>query len=150
MYSCHLFLISSAKAFESEVAQSCPTLCDPMDCSLPGFPVHGIFQARILERVTISFYRISSQPRDQTWVSGIGGRLFNLWATREAFNSFQKWRSLLLGISKITFESKLLVYIDCLSFNDMRTDKIDVCPRECGHYFKALINAAFWLSYFCW
>ena len=33
----------------SEVAQSCPTLCDPMDCSLPGFSVHGILQARILE-----------------------------------------------------------------------------------------------------
>ena len=34
---------------ESEVAQSCPTLCDPMDCSLPGFSVLGIFQARVLE-----------------------------------------------------------------------------------------------------
>ena len=34
---------------ESEVTQSCPTLCDPMDCSLPGFSVHGIFQARVLE-----------------------------------------------------------------------------------------------------
>ena len=34
---------------ESEVAQSCPTLCNPMDCSLPGFAVHGIFQARVLE-----------------------------------------------------------------------------------------------------
>ena len=40
---------------ESEVAQSCPTLCDPVDCSLPGFYVHGILQARILEWVTISF-----------------------------------------------------------------------------------------------
>ena len=39
---------------ESEVAQSCPTLCDPMDCSLPGSSVHGIFQARILEWVAIS------------------------------------------------------------------------------------------------
>ena len=39
----------------SEVAQSCPTLCDPVDCSLPGFSVHGILQARILEWVTISF-----------------------------------------------------------------------------------------------
>ena len=37
----------------SEVAQSCPTLCDPMDCSLPGSSVHGILQARILEWVTI-------------------------------------------------------------------------------------------------
>ena len=40
---------------ESEVAQSCPTLCNPMDCSLPGSTIHGIFQARILEWVAISF-----------------------------------------------------------------------------------------------
>ena len=67
----------------SEVTQSCPTLCDPMDCSLPGFSIHGILQARILEWVTISFSRGSSQPRDRTRVSHIGGRCFNLWATRE-------------------------------------------------------------------
>ena len=48
----------------SEVAQSCPTLCDPMDYSLPGSSVHGIFQARILEWVAISFSRESSQPRN--------------------------------------------------------------------------------------
>ena len=40
---------------ESEVAQSCLTLCDPMDCSLPGCSVHGIFQARVLEWVVIAF-----------------------------------------------------------------------------------------------
>ena len=39
----------------SEVAQSCPSLRDPIDCSLPGFSIHGIFQARIVEWVTISF-----------------------------------------------------------------------------------------------
>ena len=39
---------------ESEVAQSCPTLCDPMDCSSPGSSIHGIFQARILEWVAIA------------------------------------------------------------------------------------------------
>ena len=60
--------------------QSCPTVCDPMDCSLPGFSVHGILQARILEWVTISFSRGSSWPRDRTRVSCIGGRHFNLWA----------------------------------------------------------------------
>ena len=43
---------------ESEVAQSCPTLCDPMDSSLPGSAVHGIFQARILEWAAISFSNI--------------------------------------------------------------------------------------------
>ena len=58
----------------SEVAQSCPTLCDPVDCSLPRFSVHGILQARILEWVTISFSRGSSWPRDRTRVSRVGGR----------------------------------------------------------------------------
>ena len=54
---------------ESEVAQSCPSLCDPMDCSLPGSSVHQIFQARVLEWVAISFSRTSSQPRHWTQVS---------------------------------------------------------------------------------
>ena len=49
----------------SEVAQSCTTLCDPMDCSPPGSSVHGIFQARVLERVAISFSRRSSDSRTE-------------------------------------------------------------------------------------
>ena len=68
---------------ESLVAQSCPTLCDPMDCSPPGFSIHGIFQERILEWVAISFPRGSSQARDQTQVSHIVGRRLTLWAIRE-------------------------------------------------------------------
>ena len=56
------------------ITQSCPTLCDPMDYSLPGSSVHGIFQARVLEWVAISFSRASSQPRDQMQVSRIAGR----------------------------------------------------------------------------
>ena len=63
---------------ESEVAQSCPTLCYPVGCSLPGSCIHGILQARVLEWVATSFSRESSQPRDQTWVSHIGGICFNL------------------------------------------------------------------------
>ena len=65
------------------VAQLCPNLCNPMDCSLPGSSVHGIFQARILEWVAISFSRRSSQPRDQTQVSRVVGRCFTIWATGE-------------------------------------------------------------------
>ena len=58
-------------------------LCYPMDCSLPGFSVHGIFHARVLEWVAISFSRGSS--RERTWVvSHVVGRCFTLWATREA------------------------------------------------------------------
>ena len=62
------------KVKESEVAQSCLTLCDPMDCSLPGSSDHGILQARLLEWVVISFSRASSRPRDWTRVSCIAGR----------------------------------------------------------------------------
>ena len=53
----------------AKLFQSCPTLCDPMDSSSPGSSAHGILQARILEWVTISFSRGSSQPRDWTRVS---------------------------------------------------------------------------------
>ena len=66
------------------VAQSCPTLCDPLDCSPPGPSVHGILQARMLESVAIPFSRRSSQPRDQTLISGILGGFFTIWAIREA------------------------------------------------------------------
>ena len=66
------------KESESEVAQLCWTLCNPPDCSPPGFSVHRILQARILEWVAISFSRGSSQPRDRTQVSCIAGRRFNL------------------------------------------------------------------------
>ena len=62
----------------NEVLQLCLTLCNPMDCSLPGFSVHGILQARILEWVAISFSRGTSWPRDRTWVSLFMGRLYHL------------------------------------------------------------------------
>ena len=65
------------------VAQSCLTLCDPMDCSLPGSSCHGILQARVLEWVAIPFSRGSSWPRDQIWVFHIAGRFIIIWATRE-------------------------------------------------------------------
>ena len=66
------------------LTQSCPTLHDPVDCSLPGSSVHGVLQARVLEWFAISFSRRSSQPRDRTQVSRIAGRCFTIWATREA------------------------------------------------------------------
>ena len=90
------------------VVRSCPTLCDPMDCSPPGSLVHGILQARILKWGAIPFYsppgslvhgilqarilewgaipfsRGSSRPRNQTWASCIAGGFFIIWATGEA------------------------------------------------------------------
>ena len=70
-YECKLFIAML-------VAQSCLTLCDPTDCSLPGSYVHGILQSRILEWVAIPFSRGSSQPRNQTWVSCVAGRFFTV------------------------------------------------------------------------
>ena len=66
------------------VAQSCPTLCNPKNCSPPGFSVHGILQARILKCVGILFSRGSTWPKDRIWVSCPVGRFFTLWVTREA------------------------------------------------------------------
>ena len=79
--------ISNTQKKEAEVAESCPTLCNPMDCvySLPGSSIHGIFQARVLECIAISFSRESSQPRDWTRVSCIVGRHFTIWATRDVW-----------------------------------------------------------------
>ena len=70
------------------VAQSCLTLCDPMNYSPPGSSLHGILQARILEWVAIPFSRESSRPRDQTQVSRIAGRFFTVCAARETHLSW--------------------------------------------------------------
>ena len=64
--------------------QSCLTLCDPMDCSLPGSSVHRILQVRVLQWVAIPFSRESSQPRDQTRVFCIADGFFTIWASSEA------------------------------------------------------------------
>ena len=64
------------------VAQSCPTLCDPMDHNPPGSTVQWILQARILEWVAIPFSRGSSHTRDQTQVSYIAREFFTAWTTR--------------------------------------------------------------------
>ena len=125
LYSFNLFLIYfwsflilgwKVKS-ESEVTQSCPTLCNPVDCSPPGSSIHGIFQARILEWVAISFSRGSSRPRDRTEVSRIAGRCFNLWATREAL-SWVIW-----AMYVILFLFLLLSYYLYLLKN------FDDCPR---------------------
>ena len=63
---------------ESEAAQSCLTLGSPMDCSLAGSPLHGVFQARVLEWAAIAFSRTSSQPRVRSRVSRLVSRRFTI------------------------------------------------------------------------
>ena len=66
------------------ITQLCLTRCDPMDCSPPGFSVHGISKARKLEWVAISFSKETSWPRHRSQVSCIAGGFFTIWATGEA------------------------------------------------------------------
>ena len=87
--SCHYYTLSVPTLLNLVcvlIAKLCPTLCDPMDCKPPSSSACGILQARILEWVTVPFSRGSSQPRDRIWVSGIAGRFFTNWATKEALN----------------------------------------------------------------
>ena len=79
--SCSLWIL----VLSAKLLQLCPTLCNPMDCSLPGFSVHGILQARILEWAALPSSRGSSRPRDQTQVSCFACRFFTVWTTRELF-----------------------------------------------------------------
>ena len=70
---CHLLLQCMKVKSESEVAQSCPTLSDPMDCSPPGSSVHGVFQARVLEWVAISFsnawkWKVKVKSLSRVWL----------------------------------------------------------------------------------
>ena len=89
----------------TEVALSCPTLYNPVDCSLPGSSFHGIFQARILQWVAISFSMGSSWPKDWTHiscVSCIAGRFFHRWAI---------WEVNILTL--ITLAISLLPFMQC-------------------------------------
>ena len=75
-------LLEYLKWSEVKVAQSCPTLCNPMD-----YTVHGILQARILEWVVFPFSRGSPQPQDRIHVFHTADRFFTSWATREPKNT---------------------------------------------------------------
>ena len=82
---CHRHQMSKC---EFSVAQSCPTLCDPVNYNLPDSAVHGIPQARILEWADISFSTGSSRPRDRThvsWISCLGRQTLYCWVTWEPY-----------------------------------------------------------------
>ena len=92
------------------VAQLCPSLCDPMDCSPPGSSVHGIFQTRILEWVATSSSKGSSPPRDWTESpaasSCIGRQILYHWATEEPKQWYNYQRAIISMINWIFFLSE--------------------------------------------
>jgi len=110
--------------------------CNPMNYSLPSFSVHGIFQARILEWVAISFSRGSSQPRDQTQVSCIADRFFTSWATSEAQDNITKKQkkkkkknnSLFLHLDLTAWELSFPCHLVC--------DEWRWCPSNGPHILK--------------
>ena len=128
------------------VAQSCPTLCNPLDCIPPGSPVHGILQARILEWVAMPFSRGSSQPRDQPQVSCIAGRFLINWATREAPALTIDPLKILLKLSHCLWSARvlpslqnlnklLLILIESQNVNNL----MNQCDILCGTSFFHMV-----------
>ena len=120
----HSLLILILKYFECMHDQSCPILCEPMDCSPPGSSVHGILQARILEWVAISSSKGSSWSRDWTRVSCascIGRQVLYHWATREAQVS-------IFDHLKSYFPLKVILSLnfDILNSNDKKISSIQI------------------------
>ena len=123
---------------ESEVAQSCPTLCDPMDYSPPGSSIHGILQARILEWVAMPSSRGSSQPRDQTFIFYffcIGRWVLYNW---EAQPSLQRVNNILICCDRF---SHIFSYLFLLMIHKPQgITFISFCKlhffRHCSLYFQ--------------
>ena len=137
IYIFHVYHLNLLKK-ESEVTQSCPTLGNPMDCSPPGSSIHGIFQARVLEWVAISFSRRSSLPRDWTWVSCIVSRCFTIWATREVTKwiNLLKWIKLIYNHSDFFTHTNKLLALFCL-IKDF--DQLYISWRRQWHPTPALL-----------
>ena len=121
---CYFLLQRMKVKSASEVAQLCPTLCDPVDCSLPGFSVHGIPQARILERVTESL----PMPGGPRYV-----RMFPSWTFSHLMSSLPRHRWL-----KATSSWQLLT--------QMRKAANMMWVRKYIHFIKSL-KAKYFIYY---
>ena len=119
---CHFLLPCMKVKGESEVAQSCPTLSNPMDCSLPGSSVHGILQARVLEWGAIAFSGCSHSHRQDT--------------------TFRKF------LRQLTFSPFMLQLLTCFNSRFVRiTDAfINIC--KWNHYFIPALGYSFKITSF--
>ena len=100
--------LSTCACRHAQSLRSCPTLSNPMNCSLPDSSVRWIFHTRILEWVVISFSRGSSQPRDWTHVSCIAGRFFTTLSYQSG------WKPLAIGQASGPLLNVLHVFIHLL------------------------------------
>ena len=130
------------------VRHLCQTLCDLADHSLPGSSVHGILQARKLERDAIPFSRGFLQHRGQTWVFCIAGRCLTIWATREAH---WKWKDTEGNKKKKKKEREtdklLLNRLNLFLFP--RIWQLILELQECCHYRLLSIKICQWIYFSC-
>ena len=113
---CHFLLQCMKVKSESEVAQSQPTLSDPMDCSLPGSSAHGIFQARVLERGAIAFSDCTVRAVHGTTVSKSGKKYIKAVCCHPAYLTYMQSTSWeMLGWLKHNLESRLMAEISVSS-----------------------------------
>ena len=97
---CHFLLQCVKMKSESEVAQLCPTLSDPMDCSLPGSSAHGIFQARVLEWVAIAFSGVLYDLlQTHAWVHLLPFHPHSPWVTCQTLLSGSVWLSAHISVT---------------------------------------------------
>ena len=135
------------------VAQSCPTLCNPMDCSPKGSSVHRILQATILEWVDMPSSRGSSWPRDRTQVSSMADRLFTIWATREAHaaaaaaKSLQSCPTLCDPTDSSSPGSSVhgILQARILEWVDMPSSRGSSWPRDQTHICSSCITVRFFM-----
>ena len=133
-------------------AQPCPTLCDPVDCSLPRFSVHGILQARILEWVAIPFSTGSSQPRDWTRVSTLliksEKRRKKIWDLQKKRTKESKWFPVFLEnssheIKHIQHQENAQPFMETcadrwIHLSDAETWLLRTETFQCFHFFSCL------------
>ena len=117
---CHFLLQCMKVRSESEVAQSCPTLSNPMDCSPPGSSVHGIFQARVLEWGAIAF------SKTYGYQSRKGGEIKNIY-TSININEFKKWQKYFSY--KHEAQSNILFFMDIFIMKVCMQNKISTCTK---------------------
>ena len=108
--TCQVVHIGEGACVHAQSLQSCLTLCDPMNCSLPGSSVHGILQARILEWVALPSCRRSPQPRDQTCISHVS--CIGRWV----LNTITTWEAPKEGTSFSNLHESLLVVLYTLLY----------------------------------
>ena len=112
---CHFLLQCMKVTSESEVAQSCPTLPDPMDCSLPGSSIHGIFQTRVLEWVATNAIYIKFKSK-QNWMLVFLGMYVRVLKKSKDRITVRDWGMVCSGQNECVVVSKVLWAINNVQF----------------------------------